>query len=385
MEDLEVEIKEKQKPASLGFRGFLITLLIFFMLIGFSTSCSNSASVQKSINSATEQTNKTIKTSITKSTTSKTKLTSVQVAEKVCPSVVGILVEGKVELESIFGTLTQDISGSGSGFVLSKDGYIATNAHVVKDATQIEVFLESNAKSSYQADIVALDEATDIAVIKLKNAPDLTPVSFGDSSTILRGEKVYAIGNPLGLTFYGSITEGIVSGLNRRVPSQDGQCVFDYYIQTDAAMDHGNSGGVLVNEYGEVLGIVTMGFGSTSTSRIGIAIPINEARTVINELIKNKKVSHATLGVSCADINVRIQQIYGVPAGVIITKFTADSSFNNTAVDKNDIITQIDSTEISSISELRGFLVQKSPGNLVKVKLYRPSTHKYFTVQVILK
>ena len=382
MENLEVEIKEKQKPANSGFRGFLITLLIFFVLMGFSTSYSNSVAEQKSVTSTTS---KTTKTSITKSTTTKTKLTSIQVAEKVCPSVVGILVQGKVELESIFGTLTQDISGSGSGFVLSKDGYIATNAHVVKDATQIEVFLESNAKSSYQADIVALDEATDIAVIKLKDAPNLTPVSFGDSNTILRGEKVYAIGNPLGLTFYGSITEGIVSGLNRRVPSRDGQYVFDYYIQTDAALDHGNSGGVLVNEYGEVLGIVTMGFGSTSTPKIGVAIPINEARTVINELIKNKKVTHATLGVSCADINARIQQIYGIPAGVIITEFMADSSFNNTAVNKNDIITQIDSTEISSISELRGFLAQKSAGNIVKVKLYRPSTHKYFTVQVILK
>ncbi|MBQ3067594.1 MAG: trypsin-like peptidase domain-containing protein [Oscillospiraceae bacterium] len=382
MEDLEVEIKGEQKPANLGFRGFLITLLIFFVLMGFSTSYSNSVAEQKSVTSTTS---KTTKTSITKSTTTKSKLTSIQVAEKVCPSVVGILVQGKVELESIFGTLTQDISGSGSGFVLSKDGYIATNAHVVKDATQIEVFLESNAKSSYQADIVALDEATDIAVIKLKDAPDLTPVSFGDSNTILRGEKVYAIGNPLGLTFYGSITEGIISGLNRRVPSKDGQYVFDYYIQTDAAMDHGNSGGVLVNEYGEVLGIVTMGFGSTSTPKIGIAIPINEARTVINELIKNKKVTRSTLGVSCADINARIQQIYGIPAGVMITEFTADSSFNNTAVDKNDIITQIDSTEISSISELRGFLAQKSPGRLVTVKLYRPSTHKYFTVQVTLK
>ena len=91
------------------------------------------------------------------------------------------------------------------------------------------------------------------------------------------------------------------------------------------------------------------------------------------------------MGVSCADINARIQQIYGIPAGVMITEFTADSSFNNTAVDKNDIITQIDSTEISSISELRGFLAQKSPGRLVTVKLYRPSTHKYFTVQVTLK
>ncbi len=382
LEDLKVEIKGEKKSAKLGFSGFLVTLLVFFVLVGASTSYISSASEQKSAASATVQTSTATKT---KSTTSKTKLTSVQVAEKVCPSVVGILVQGKVELESIFGTLTQDISGSGSGFVLSKDGYIATNAHVVKDATQIDVFLESNAKSSYQADIVALDEATDVAVIKLKNAPALTPVSFGDSSKILRGEKVYAIGNPVSLTFYGSITEGIISGLNRRMPSQDGQYVFDYYIQTDAAVDHGNSGGVLVNEYGEVLGIVTMGVGSTSTPKMGIVIPINEARAVINELIKNKKVSHATLGVSCADINARIQQIYGIPAGVIITEFTADSSFDNTVVDKNDIITQIDSTEISSISELRGFLAQKSPGSLVKVKLYRPSTHKYFTVQVILK
>ena len=227
LEDLKVEIKGEKKSAKLGFSGFLVTLLVFFVLVGASTSYISSASEQKSAASATVQTSTATKT---KSTTSKTKLTSVQVAEKVCPSVVGILVQGKVELESIFGTLTQDISGSGSGFVLSKDGYIATNAHVVKDATQIDVFLESNAKSSYQADIVALDEATDVAVIKLKNAPALTPVSFGDSSKILRGEKVYAIGNPVSLTFYGSITEGIISGLNRRMPSQDGQYVFQILL-----------------------------------------------------------------------------------------------------------------------------------------------------------
>lgn len=382
LEDLKVEIKGEKKSAKLGFSGFLVTLLVFFVLIGVSTSYISSASEQKSAASATVQTSTATKT---KSTTSKTKLTSVQVAEKVCPSVVGIFVKGKVELESIFGTLTQDVSGSGSGFVVSKDGYIVTNAHVVKDATKIDVFFESNTKSSYQAKLVALDEAADIAVIKLENSPsNLVPVSFGNSSTLARGEVVYAIGTPLELELFNTITKGIISGLNRTVTTLNNY-TFDYYIQTDAFVDHGNSGGVLVDEYGNVVGIIVMGLGFTEAGGIGIAIPINEACTVINELIKNKKVSHATLGISCADVNARIQQVYSVPAGVIIADIAAESSFSNTMVSKNDIITQVDSTEISSMSELRGLLAQKKPGNIVKVKLYRPSTHKYFTVRVILK
>ena len=222
-------------------------------------------------------------------------------------------------------------------------------------------------------------------MIKLENSPpNLVPVSFGNSSTLARGEVVYAIGTPLELELFNTITKGIISGLNRTVTTLNNY-TFDYYIQTDAFVDHGNSGGVLVDEYGNVVGIIVMGLGSTEAGGIGIAIPINEARTVINELIKNKKVSHATLGISCADVNARIQQVYSVPAGVIIADIAAESSFSNTMVSKNDIITQVDSTEISSMSELRGLLAQKKPGNIVKVKLYRPSTHKYFTVQVILK
>lgn len=290
------------------------------------------------------------------------KLTSEQVSKKVKPSVVGV-----VTYESL-----DSMSGStqGSGIIMSADGYIITNAHVVNtSASLIKVVLEND--DEYEAKIVGVDTRTDLAVLKI-SAQNLTYASFGNSDQLQVGQSVLAIGNPGGMELAGSVTMGIVSAVNRKIVSELGYTMNT--VQTDAAINPGNSGGALVNLYGQVIGINSLKIAATEYEGIGFAIPINDAKPIIDELIQYGRVpNRVKLGVSLQEIGEVAAKSYGVPEGLLIVRISSDSNLSNKGVATGDIITGIDGTTVSTVSDLMKILDSHKPGDTVTVSIYRRS------------
>ena len=308
-------------------------------------------------------------------------LIAAAVIAKVRPSTVGIV----QYVNSNNGIPT--INGQGSGIIISDDGYIITNAHVVEDASMITVVLEND--EEYRATLKGLDVQTDLAVLKIDKV-GLTPAELGDSSQTVVGESVIAIGNPGGLELAGSCTGGMISGLNRTITSDTNGYAMTY-IQTDAAINPGNSGGALVNMYGQVIGINSAKVASTGYEGLGFAIPINEALPIIKDLqqygyVKNR----AKIGISFQLISEMVSQYYNysVPAGLLITEIDKECDIAKKDVEINDIITKIDGQDISSASVVYSILQSKKPGDVVRLTVYRmgtrASTSKTFEVDVIL-
>ncbi|HWP50949.1 MAG TPA: trypsin-like peptidase domain-containing protein, partial [Clostridia bacterium] len=286
------------------------------------------------------------------------KLSTVQIASKVRPSVVGIA------QYSAQDTFTP--SGEGSGIIMNNDGYIITNAHVVEGSTGINVELDNG--ETYSARLIGIDTKTDLAVIKIE-APDLIAAEFGNSDTLEVGETVVAIGNPGGSTLAGSVTQGIVSAVNRMI--KDGG-YSSSFIQTDAAINPGNSGGALVNEYGQVIGINSSKIAAVDYEGIGFAIPISEAKPVIDQLMAYGYVKGRTkIGISGVEINQTLSQINSIPVGIYIQAIDPTSDLAGKNVKQGDIITSIDGTKIETFDDVSTFLKTKSPGDNVTLTLYR--------------
>ena len=286
-------------------------------------------------------------------------LSTVEIAEKVKPSVVGIVQYQRSN--------TIAASGEGSGIIMSDDGYIVTNAHVVSGADGIKVVLENN--EEYEASIIGIDTQTDIAVIKI-NADNLACASFGDSSQLKVGESVVAIGNPGGLEFAGSVTKGIVSALDRPIRSEVGYTM--NCIQTDAAISPGNSGGPLVNSYGQVVGITSSKIAETDYEGIGFAIPIAQAKPVIDELIKNGRVTgRVKLGITIQEIDSVAADVYGMPSGILVISTEPDSDVANKGVVPGDIITEVNGQSVSSLADVRAIIDGDKPGDIIQLTVFR--------------
>ena len=235
---------------------------------------------------------------------------------------------------------------SGSGFILTEDGYILTNFHVIEDSNSITVTAYDG--TTYDATVVGYDESNDIAVLKVE-AEGLTPVVLGDSDDLNVGDTVVAIGNPLGeLTF--SLTSGVVSALDREVTMSSG--VTMDLIQTDCAINSGNSGGALFNLYGEVIGITNAKYsgsgssGQASIDNIGFAIPINSVRNIVESIIENGYIVKPYIGVSVTDVSAETQS-YGLPQGAAVKEVTEGSPAEQAGLQVNDIITRVGDTEIT--------------------------------------
>ena len=261
-------------------------------------------------------------------------------------------------------------AAAGSGFILTADGYILTNYHVVESSDSIKVTTYDG--TSYDAQLIGYDESNDIAVLKI-DATDLTPVVLGDSDTLNVGDSVVAIGNPLGeLTF--SLTTGVVSALDRPVTFSTGSTM--NLIQTDCAINSGNSGGALFNLYGEVIGITNAKYSSSSASseasidNIGFAIPIDNVRSIFKSIIENGYVSKPFIGVSIADVSAETQS-YGLPAGAAVKEIVEDSPAQKAGLEINDIITEVNGKEIKSSSDLSDTVKGASVGDVLKLKVYR--------------
>lgn len=285
----------------------------------------------------------------------------VPIAKKVSPSIVAISL--KTRTRDFFGRIYEG-QGTGSGIIIDKEGHIVTNNHVVEGVNDMTVIL-SNGKE-LEATLVGRDPQTDLAVIKV-DAKDLPYAELGDSSKLEVGELAVAIGSPMGTEYAGSVTAGIISGLNREVNIGDRTMKL---IQTDAAINPGNSGGALVNSEGKVIGINTIKLAETRVEGMGFAIPINEAKPIIQELINNKKVSRPYLGITGATITKEDAEANKIPQGVYVVDVVPFSGADRAGIKSGDIITKIDGQKITTIDELVAVIAKHKVGDVVQVEIY---------------
>lgn len=280
---------------------------------------------------------------------------------------------------NFWGYTTQS-AASGSGFIYSADGYIITNYHVIESASSIKVTLYDG--KSYDAQLVGYDESNDVAVLKI-DAKDLTPVTIGDSDNLNVGDSVIAIGNPLGeLTF--SLTSGAVSALDREVTMSNN--VTMELIQTDCAINSGNSGGALFNLYGEVIGITNAKYSGSSGSgasidNIGFAIPINSVRSIVDSIIEKGYVAKPYIGVMVSDVSDEAIS-YGTPAGAAVVSVTEGGPAEKAGLQANDIITAADGKEISGKSGLSSIIADCAAGDKLTLSVYRQGQTLTVTVTV---
>jgi len=270
-------------------------------------------------------------------------------------------------------------AASGSGFILTEDGYILTNYHVVKSSDTITVALYDG--TTYQAALIGYDESNDIAVLKVE-AEKLSPVVLGDSDNMNVGDSVVAIGNPLGeLTF--SLTSGAISAMDREITMSTG--VTMNLLQTDCAINSGNSGGALFNLYGEVIGVTNAKYSSSgseaSIDNIGFAIPINSVRGIVESIIEKGYVAKPYIGVSVSDVSEETQS-YGLPRGAAVRSVVDDGPADEAGLQVNDIITAINGTEITGRNDLSKAISAALPGDVLKLTIYRKGQSLELSVTV---
>lgn len=291
-------------------------------------------------------------------------LTAKEVYKKVSPSVVGIV----STVTDTDGNETQD---EGSGIVVTSDGYIITNSHVVNDSRSTAVKVVTKDDTEYPGVVVGYDRTTDLAIVKIE-AEGLTPAEFGNADQMEIGDVVLAIGNPGGLDFASSMTQGIISALDRSLGSnsQNGMT----YIQTDAAINPGNSGGALVNSYGQVIGINSSKLVAEDFEGMGFAIPVSKAQDILNSLMNMGYVEgRPRLGITGRDITEQEAQFYEVPTGFLILEIDEDSDIEQAGGQVQDIICGINGQEVNGLSDISDLLLDYAPGDKITLTLYRIS------------
>ncbi|HIV02091.1 MAG TPA: trypsin-like peptidase domain-containing protein [Candidatus Aphodoplasma excrementigallinarum] len=288
----------------------------------------------------------------------------VDIARQVGPAVVGIVATG--ESSSGMFLIPSQTQSSGSGIIISSDGYIVTNNHVVENATSLKVTL--NTMEEYDAKIVGTDPQTDLAVIKIE-ATGLTSAVLGNSSDVEVGELAIAIGNPLGQELAGTVTTGIISATNRQVTVDDVEYTL---LQTDAAINEGNSGGALVNAYGEVIGINSVKMASTGVEGLGFAIPSDIAKPVISDLIEYGYVTgRPVIGITGRNITEEMSRYYDLPVGVYIQSITEFSAAEKAGLRPGDVIIQCDGQTIETVDELNEIRDQHQVGDTLALTVVR--------------
>ena len=312
--------------------------------------------------------------------------TGIYAANKVLPSIVGITVEYTVNSPYYGYSMKSSASASGSGVIISEDGYILTNNHIVNTSSTSSYYQVSQANkvtvklynddTIYDATIVGTDETTDLAVIKIKKT-GLPAAELGNSDSIKVGEFSMAIGNPLGME--STVTAGIISAVNRTITSENRNYTV---IQTDAAINSGNSGGALVNSKGQVIGINTLKLSGTGIEGIGFAIPINSTVDIYKQLISDGKVKRPYIGISGRDINEQTAKQYKLVEGVYIVSVEPYSSAEKAGLKSYDVITEVDGNKITSMDELNEIKNSHKIGDIINLKVYRDNN--YVDVQVTL-
>ena len=319
--------------------------------------------------------------------------TAIFAANKILPSIVGIEVSYTATSNSIFGFGTPQTStatATGSGIIISEDGYILTNNHVVdtsssnsysyydiSDATSVKVKLNSGTygdDATYDAKIVGKDSQTDLAVLKIDKT-GLTAAEFGDSDQAVVGEFVMAVGSPLGLDT--TVTQGIISAVNREVESEGTKYTC---IQTDAAINSGNSGGALVNSDGKVIGINTLKLSGSGVEGIGFAIPINSTLDVTNQLIDHNKVLRPYIGISGISLDETTAKKYNLTVGVYVKTVQNFSPAEKAGLQSGDVIVKADDKDITTMDELNEIKNSHKIGDTMKLKINRKGEEKDITI-----
>jgi len=267
---------------------------------------------------------------------------------------------------------TSDLKGSGTGTIISADGYIITNAHVVGNSRRYAVKITMNSGETYQAKVIGYDSWTDLAVLKI-DAKGLTPVVFGDSELIEIGQDVIAVGSPGGEKFKNSLTKGIVSAVDRELSINK----YVKYIQSDAAISPGNSGGPLCNIYGQVIGINTAKSTATNYEAMTFSIPSETVKQIVSELMRYGYVrGRSRIGFSGTEISAEEHYYYGYPAGIYINEIDSEGAFAGVDIKEGDIVTAIDGEEVTSFQDIYAVLNQHKAGDKVEIKLSRPKKEK---------
>lgn len=309
------------------------------------------------------------------------------VAQKALPSVVNINVYTASQLQAqgfMRSSSTQEYTQSslGSGVILSDDGYILTNYHVIEGADKLQVVASGG---EYEAKVVGTDPSSDLAVIKIE-ASGLPAVEIGSSSDLVTGEWVMAVGSPFGLEQ--SVSTGIVSAVSRSsssLYSSESEAIYTNMIQTDAAINPGNSGGALVDKNGKLIGINTLiASTSGSSSGVGFAIPVDYAMKIAEQIIAGQTPSHAQLGVSLTTVNSSVAARYNLPVseGAYVTRVTSNSGASKAGIAEGDIITKVGDSKVTSASDLIIAVRSHNPGDTVSVTFNRSGSEQ--TVDVVL-
>ena len=347
-----------------------------------------------------QNTNPTNTTTVSK-TAVKNENSTTQAVDKVKDAVVSVITYSANSQNSLFGstdtdtdTNTEQVSSEGSGVIYKKEGnfaYLVTNTHVINSAKKVDIRLADGTK--VPGEIVGSDTYSDIAVVKIAADNVTTVAEFGDSDQLTVGETAIAIGSPLGSEYANTVTQGIVSSLNRNVSlkSEDGQAISTKAIQTDTAINPGNSGGPLINIQGQVIGITSSKIatnGGTSVEGLGFAIPSNDAINIINQLEKNGKVTRPALGIQMVNLSnlsstdlQRLNVPSSVTAGVVVRSVITSMPANG-HLQQYDVITKVDDKAISSTTELQSALYSHSIGDSMTITYYRNGKEETTTIKL---
>ena len=387
---------EKKEKAKLGFgRGFLIPfasgILGCSIVIG---TCFGVPSIRNSIlgtNNTNYSNDNSDKNSgyVSQTSLSNYSDTAIYAANKVLPSIVGIKVEYSVNsLMSMFGGVQNSTAtATGSGIIISEDGYILTNNHVVSssssesyysvsEATKLTVTL-FNDETEYEAKVVGTDEQTDLAVIKIDKT-GLPKAEFADSDSIKVGEFAMAVGNPLGME--SSITCGVISAVNRKITDTDGKSYT--LIQTDAAINAGNSGGALVNSQGQVIGVNTLKLQGEGIEGMGFAIPINSTEDITSQLIEYSKVRRPYIGITGMDLDEKTAKANNLVVGIYVKAIDDFSAAEKAGIKIGDVIVEADGKKVSTMDELTEIKNSHQIGDEMKIKVNRDEEERELTVKL---
>ncbi len=381
------------KTSSKKWGQLLLVILISF----FSGVLGSFTTLQFSQKQNTSPTN----TTTVSKTAVKNENSTTQAVDKVKDAVVSVITYSANSQNSLFGsaetdtdTNTEQVSSEGSGVIYKKEGnfaYLVTNTHVISGAKKVDIRLADGTK--VPGEIVGSDTYSDIAVVKIAADKVTTVAEFGDSDQLTVGETAIAIGSPLGSEYANTVTQGIVSSLNRNVSlkSEDGQAISTKAIQTDTAINPGNSGGPLINIQGQVIGITSSKIatnGGTSVEGLGFAIPSNDAINIINQLEKNGKVTRPALGIQMVNLSnlsstdlQRLNVPSSVTAGVVVRSVITSMPANG-HLQQYDVITKVDDKAISSATELQSALYSHSIGDSMTITYYRNGKEETTTIKL---
>ncbi len=381
------------KTSSKKWGQLLLVILISF----FSGVLGSFTTLQLSQKQNTSPTN----TTTVSKTAVKNENSTTQAVDKVKDAVVSVITYSANSQNSLFGssetdtdTNTEQVSSEGSGVIYKKEGnfaYLVTNTHVISGAKKVDIRLADGTK--VPGEIVGSDTYSDIAVVKIAADKVTTVAEFGDSDQLTVGETAIAIGSPLGSEYANTVTQGIVSSLNRNVSlkSEDGQAISTKAIQTDTAINPGNSGGPLINIQGQVIGITSSKIatnGGTSVEGLGFAIPSNDAINIINQLEKNGKVTRPALGIQMVNLSnlsstdlQRLNVPSSVTAGVVVRSVITSMPANG-HLQQYDVITKVDDKAISSATELQSALYSHSIGDSMTITYYRNGKEETTTIKL---